>query len=439
MSICLAIFGKPRYLGLMNAEEPIPPRGTWIAVETMRGTEMALMGGILTEEQEERYRSSCSDDSSDGQVKGGEPALQEITFLRPAGGEDHQAAAEARGEENEILLRARALLRNHKISMKLVDVEFLLDRKKLFFYFTSEQRVDFRAYVRDLAKEFKTRIELRQIGVRDEAKTVKGLAPCGQRCCCSYWLHRFSPICIKMVKEQNLALNPTKISGICGRLMCCMSFEHHMYGALWKPLPNPGSKIRTNSGTYMIDGVDLSAESVRVRCPDGRTILVKTGDFPRFRDTVTEGKPWEEEGEKKERKNGAEGGMRGRKSPGGESGAPFARGEGEKKGIGAEKKRHEETENRPQNGEKGKPQEGALEVGTAKKRRRRRKKPSGGNKPEGAPSQPPENTPQESAADNPVKNQSREGNGQKRRPNSRKRRPPREKGEQNSRPREPAE
>ena len=422
----------------MNTEDPMPPKGTWIAVETMRGTEMALIGGTLSIEQEERYRSSCRDDSSDGQVKGGEPALQEITFLRPATSEDHGVSAEAREEENEILLRARALLRNHKISMKLVDVEFLLDRKKLFFYFTSEQRVDFRAYVRDLAKEFKTRIELRQIGVRDEAKTVKGLAPCGQRCCCSYWLHRFSPICIKMVKEQNLALNPTKISGICGRLMCCMSFEHHMYGTLWKSLPNPGSKIRTNSGTYMIDGVDLSSESVRMRCPDGRNILVKTEDFSRFRDTVTEGKPWEDEGEKKERRNGADGGMRGRKPLSGEAVAP-GRTEEDKKAPRPERRRQDQEENRSQPPEKAKPETGATEDGTPKKRRRRRKKPSGGNKAGTAESQPSENPPQESAATIQVKTQSREGNGQKRRPNSRKRRPPRENREQTSRPQDQAE
>ncbi len=178
--------------------------------------------------------------------------------------------------------------------MKLVDVEYLLDRKNCF-YFTSEQRVDFRSFVRDLAKEFKTRIELRQIGVRDEAKAVKGIAPCGQRCCCSYWLHRFTPICIKMVKEQNLALNPTKISGICGRLMCCMSYEHHMYGNLWKGLPNPGSKIRTENGTFLLEGVELSSESVRIRTPEGKEILVRTSDFPRFKETVTEGRAWDED------------------------------------------------------------------------------------------------------------------------------------------------
>jgi len=295
LSIYLAIFGKPRYLGLLNLEEPVPPKGSWIVAETMRGLELGLLGGILSEEQEERYRKSCNDDNSDGQVKGGEPALQEITFLRQASPEDLAEGELEREEENAVLLKARELLRTHGLPMKLVDVEYLLDRKKLFFYFTSEQRVDFRSFVRDLAKEFKTRIELRQIGVRDEAKAVKGIAPCGQRCCCSYWLHRFTPICIKMVKEQNLALNPTKISGICGRLMCCMSYEHHMYGNLWKGLPNPGSKIRTENGTFLLEGVELSSESVRIRTPEGKEILVRTSDFPRFKETVTEGRAWDED------------------------------------------------------------------------------------------------------------------------------------------------
>ena len=294
MSIHLAIFGKPRYLGLLNIEAPFPSKGTWLVVETMRGSELALLGGPLSDEQEARYRASCNDDASDGQVKGGEPILQEISLVRTALDEDLAAAELEREEENEVLIRARKLLRNHNLSMKLVDVEYLLDKKKLFFYFTSEQRVDFRAYVRDLAKEFKTRIELRQIGVRDEAKTVKGIAPCGRECCCSHWLHRFTPICIKMVKEQNLALNPTKISGICGRLMCCMSYEHTSYSSLWKTLPNPGAKIRTPAGNYIVEGVELSSNSVRVRRPDGGSLLIVIEDFPRFKETVLEGKEWED-------------------------------------------------------------------------------------------------------------------------------------------------
>lgn len=135
MSIHLAIFGKPRYLGLLDIEAPFFPRGTWLVVETMRGSEIALLGGPLSVEQEARYRTSCNDDASDGQVKGGEPILQEISLTRIASGEDMDAAAREREEEDEVLVKARMLLRNHSLSMKLVDVEYLLDKKKLFFLF----------------------------------------------------------------------------------------------------------------------------------------------------------------------------------------------------------------------------------------------------------------------------------------------------------------
>ena len=132
--------------------------------------------------------------------------------------------------------------------MKLVKTEVLLDRSKILFYFTAEKRVDFRELVRDLAAEFKMRIEMRQIGVRDEAKMVCGLGCCGRELCCSTYLNRFDLVSVKMAKEQNLALNPTKISGICGRLMCCLAFEYSTYMELKKDLPKVGKHIVTKSG-----------------------------------------------------------------------------------------------------------------------------------------------------------------------------------------------
>lgn len=293
MSIYLVIFGKPRYLGFLDMNERSPEKGTHILVESLRGIELGLVAGKLTSEQQDRFRASCAEEPQEGQPKGGEPMLQNVTFVSLPEKQDIKDHEANRLEEQKILIRSREILRSHDLSMKLVDVEYMLDRKKLFFYFTSDQRVDFRAYVRDLAREFKTRIELRQIGVRDEAKTVKGIGPCGQVCCCSYWLHAFTPICIKMVKEQNLALNPTKISGICGRLMCCMSYEHPMYRELWSSLPNPGTKLKTPKGNYIILGVDLNKEAVRVRCPEGPEILVTAQDFSEFRECIMNGKVWE--------------------------------------------------------------------------------------------------------------------------------------------------
>lgn len=293
MNRFLVIFGKPRYLGsLETTEGETRSKGDALIVETARGLESALVAGQISPEQEQVYRDSRSGES-DGPARGGEPLLQDVSFVRSRTAEDEAELVMQRTEEDSILRKSRLILEGHNLAMKLVDVELLLDRKKLFFYFTAEQRVDFRAFVRDLAREFRTRIELRQIGIRDEAKVVKGISPCGLPCCCSYWLHRFMPICIKMVKEQNLALNPTKISGLCGRLMCCMSYEHDTYHDLWKNLPNPGSKIRTNSGTYILCGVDLAAESVRVLVPGGGDLLVPVGRFGEFKKTVTEGGTWE--------------------------------------------------------------------------------------------------------------------------------------------------
>ena len=291
MSIYLATFGKLRYLGLTEIAEEDLAESRWVLLKTVRGLEMGLLGGQLSQEQEARYRAASMEENSE-QTRGPESMLQEVEFVSNATAEDIENYYQCRSDEEEVLVRAREILLNHSMSMKLVDVEYMLDRKKLFFYFTSEQRVDFRAYVRDLARDFRTRIEMRQIGVRDEARVVKGIAPCGRPCCCSYWLHQFTPICIRMVKEQKLALNPTKISGICGRLMCCMAYEHEIYGDLWKRLPNPGSKIRTEQGNYVLDSVDLGTEHVRIRFPSGRVVSVSIDEFPDFRDAVTRGEEW---------------------------------------------------------------------------------------------------------------------------------------------------
>ena len=292
MSIYLATFGKLRYLGLAEVPDAAASKARWILIRTVRGLEMGLLGGPLSQEQEAKYRASCIEDGSGEHTRGPEPMLQEVEYVGNADADRIEEYYRCRGDEDSVLLRSREILVSHGLQMKLVDVEFLLDRKKLFFYFTSEQRVDFRGYVRDLAREFRTRIEMRQIGVRDEARVVSGIGPCGRPCCCSYWLHRFTPICIRMVKEQNLALNPTKISGICGRLMCCMAYEHPLYSALWKSLPSPGAKIRTENGNYVLDSVDLASESVRVRFPNGHLVPVSIAEFPDFKEAVLQGQDW---------------------------------------------------------------------------------------------------------------------------------------------------
>ena len=183
MSIYLATFGKLRYLGLAEVPDDAASETRWILIRTVRGLEMGLLGGPLSQEQEAKYRASCIEDGSGEHTRGPEPMLQEVEYVGNADADRIEEYYRCRGDEDSVLLRSREILVSHGLQMKLVDVEFLLDRKKLFFYFTSEQRVDFRGYVRDLAREFRTRIEMRQIGVRDEARVVSGIGPCGRPCC----------------------------------------------------------------------------------------------------------------------------------------------------------------------------------------------------------------------------------------------------------------
>lgn len=155
--------------------------------------------------------------------------------------------------------------KKHKLEMKLIDVEYTFDQKKAIFYFTAEGRVDFRELVKDLASIFKVRIELRQIGVRDEAKIFKGLGVCGRTTCCAQWLGDFTPVSIKMAKEQNLSLNSTKISGICGRLLCCLTYEQEFYEEVSKKLPKVGQKVITADGEGEVFKLSILEETVFVK------------------------------------------------------------------------------------------------------------------------------------------------------------------------------
>ncbi len=304
MSVYLTIFGKPRYLGLADIDDEKfnfnldKPR--WSVIRTSRGYEMGLPGGKLNDEQQVKYRAS-----STSFEEASEAMLQDVEFVREADAEDIENYYMCRHEEEEALLTGRKILSEHGLNMKLVDVEYMLDRRKLYFYFTAEQRVDFREYVRSLAHEFRTRIEMRQVGIRDEARIVQGIASCGRPCCCGYWLRGFSPISIRIVKEQRSALNPTKISGICGRLMCCMSYEKELYSELWSKLPGPGTKIKTEQGIYVLESLDVGQEHVNIRCPTGRLLPVSIQEFPDFRETVLRGEEWGEDKEYAEKKRKA--------------------------------------------------------------------------------------------------------------------------------------
>lgn len=166
----------------------------------------------------------------------------------------------------------------HKLDMNLVDVEYSFDRNKAVFYFTAEGRVDFRNLVKDLASDFKTRIELRQIGVRDEAKLLGGIGPCGRMLCCSTFLGDFEPVSIKMAKDQNLSLNPAKISGICGRLMCCLKYENDHYEDAKKNLPDMWEKVETDYGRGKVVGMNILEKVVQIEIFEKETVIEYTID-----------------------------------------------------------------------------------------------------------------------------------------------------------------
>ena len=195
------------------------------------------------------------------------PKLKSI--LRIAVENDLQMAQSNSLREQEALQFCRQRVKQRNMQMKLVRAEYLFDGSKIIFYFTADGRVDFRELVRDLAQHFRTRIEMRQIGVRDEAKQVGGLGICGRELCCSSHLREFVPVSVKMAKAQGLALNPTKISGQCGRLLCCLAYEYDTYNEMKKNLPKCGKKLHIDSGDAEVISRDILAQKVTLRSSNG--------------------------------------------------------------------------------------------------------------------------------------------------------------------------
>lgn len=222
-------------------------QGTKVIVETARGQEIGMIA--IPEKQ----------------VAKEDLVLPLKNIIRQATEADCSRVKENRQKEKAALEKCRQKILEHKLDMKLVSVEYTFDRNKIIFYFTAEERVDFRNLVKDLASIFKTRIELRQIGVRDEAKHKGGIGPCGRAFCCSTFLEEFEPVSIKMAKGQNLSLNPTKISGVCGRLMCCLRFEASAYEDARDVMPKEGETVLTPDGEGKVIEVKCHEQSLLVK------------------------------------------------------------------------------------------------------------------------------------------------------------------------------
>jgi cell fate regulator YaaT (PSP1 superfamily) len=199
------------------------------------------------------------------------PALRSI--LRRATQEDLKQSNELRAQEEEVRRAVVQKVRQHKLEMKVSDAEWQWDRAKLTVYFTAEKRVDFRALVRELASQFRTRIELRQIGVRDEAARLTGVGRCGREYCCSTWLTDLSPVSLALAKDQHLSLNPSQISGGCGRLLCCLRYEHEFYVTSRKRYPREGKTLATRNGVEKVIAVDIFRERVFLRGEEGSRII----------------------------------------------------------------------------------------------------------------------------------------------------------------------
>ena len=186
--------------------------------------------------------------------------------IRMANEEDDRIETENKAKEKDAFKICQEKIRKHGLEMKLIDVEYTFDNNKILFYFTADGRIDFRELVKDLASVFRTRIELRQVGVRDETKIVGGVGICGRPLCCHTYLSEFIPVSIKMAKEQNLSLNPTKISGVCGRLMCCLKNEEETYEYLNSKLPGVGDTVTTDDGQKgEVHSVNVLRQTVKVR------------------------------------------------------------------------------------------------------------------------------------------------------------------------------
>ncbi len=242
--------------------------GQHVVVEADRGEDLGLVSaiGVVAERK-------CS---SSGGCATPRPTNR---ILRVARDEEVTRLDRLREDEQRVRLETKALVQRHGLRMKVTEAEWQFDRNKLMIYFTAEKRVDFRELVRDLARTFRARIELKQIGVRDEAALLGGVGRCGRELCCSTWLPELKPVSLQLAKDQRLSLNPAQISGCCGRLMCCLMYEHRTYVEARRRFPREGRKIRTARGEEKVVAVDIWADTVSLRDPEGNRRVVTLAEL----------------------------------------------------------------------------------------------------------------------------------------------------------------
>ncbi len=264
-----------RFKGTRKAyfHSPVPLRtGDAVVVDAERGRDyghVTATGDVA----EKKCAGSCTGCAIGQAIVGDQPAaIRDI--IRPATPEDVQTHREVRASEEDVRRKVMERVRAHELVMKVSDCEWQWDRAKLTIYFTAEKRVDFRALVRDLASLFRTRIELRQIGVRDEAARLGGVGRCGREYCCSTWLKELTPVNLGLAKDQHLSLNPSQISGGCGRLLCCLKYEHEFYVSSRKRFPREGKLLRTANGTEKVVAVDIFRERVYLRSAGSESRII---------------------------------------------------------------------------------------------------------------------------------------------------------------------
>jgi cell fate regulator YaaT (PSP1 superfamily) len=254
-----------------------------VIVEADRGENLGVVSAIgIVAERKCSSSGGCSTPTPENRI------------LRLADPADVERLEGLRADEDRVRKETRALVQKHGLRMKVTEAEWQLDRNKLIIYFTAEKRVDFRELVRDLARTFRTRIELKQIGVRDEAALLGGVGRCGRELCCSTWLPELKPVSLQLAKDQRLSLNPAQISGCCGRLMCCLMYEHRTYVEARRRFPREGRKIRTANGEEKVIGVDIWADTVRLVDPEGGRRTVSLAELKQEVSQAPAGPPLDE-------------------------------------------------------------------------------------------------------------------------------------------------